>query len=74
MSKNVDKKYVVNTARNALIMPNNRPQMYLILQQRYFADTSKKVIQKTAEETGELIGNKIANEIEKVSRTLSQGS
>ena len=29
-------------------------------------NTSKKVIQKTAESTGDLIGNKIANRIRKV--------
>ena len=36
--------------------------------------TSKIVIQKTAEATGDLIGNKIADGITKVSKTLPQNS
>ena len=36
--------------------------------------TSKKVTQKTAEATGHLIGNKIANGITKVSRSLLQNN
>ena len=36
--------------------------------------TSKKVIQKTAETTGDLIGEKIADEIPKVSRASPQNS
>ena len=34
----------------------------------------KKAIQKTAEATGDLIGNKIADKITKVSNTLPQNS
>ena len=36
--------------------------------------TSKRAIQKTAEVTGDLIGNKIAEKITKVSRTSPQNS
>ena len=53
---------MVNIARN------------LLIQAKYstadaFKITSKRVIQKTAETTGDLIGNKIANTIKKVSRS-----
>ena len=46
----------------------------LLIQAKYsttdaFKITSKRVIQKTAETTGDLIGNKIANTIKKVSRS-----
>ena len=36
--------------------------------------TSKRVIQKTAEEPGDLIGNKIADKIKKVSKTSPQNT
>ena len=36
--------------------------------------SSKRVIQKTAEVTGELIGNKFADKITRVSKTLSQNN
>ena len=36
--------------------------------------SSKRVIQKTAEATGDLIGNKIANRITKVSKSLPQNN
>ena len=36
--------------------------------------TSKKLIKKKAEVTGDLIGNKIANRIRKVSKTSQQNS
>ena len=36
--------------------------------------SSKRVIQKTAEVTGDLIGNKFADKITRVSKTLSQNS
>ena len=35
---------------------------------------SKKVIQKTAEETGDLIGNKIADKITKILKTSQQNN
>ena len=36
--------------------------------------SSKRVIQKTAEATGDLIGNKIANEIKKLSKNSRQNN
>ena len=48
------KTWKENIARNFLIMLNN-------LQQMHSRTTSKRVIQKTAEETGDLIGNKISD-------------
>ena len=36
--------------------------------------SSKRVIQKTAEATGDLIGNKFADKITRVSKTLSQNN
>ena len=36
--------------------------------------SSKRVIQKTAEVTGDLIGNKFADKITRVSKTLSQNN
>ena len=53
---------VVNIVRNFLIVLNNLQQMHL------FKTTSKRVIKKTAKATGDLIGNKIANRITKVSQ------
>ena len=49
---------MINTAKNLLIMLNNLQEMLV----------SKRVIQKFAETTGHLIGNKIADRITKVSK------
>ena len=61
MGKNIGKvkTWAVNIARSFLIMLNNLQQMQLKL-------VSKRVIQKTAEATGDLIGNKIADKITKI--------
>ena len=53
---------MVNIARNLLIQAKHSTT-------DAFKITSKRVIQKTAETTGDLIGNKIANTIKKVSRS-----
>ena len=69
MSKNIGKKvktWVVNTARNFLIIPNNLPDVLKTI--------SKRAVQKTAEATGDLIGNEFADEIMKISRTSPQNS
>ena len=58
---------MVNIAKNFLIMRNNVQQMQLNILQ-------KKVIQKTAEATGGLIGNKIANKITKLSKNSQQNN
>ena len=58
---------MVNIAKNFLIMWNNLQQMQLNILQ-------KKFIQKTAEATGDLIGNKIANEIKKLSKNSRQNN
>ena len=58
---------VVNTAKNLLIMLNHLQQMHIkLLQKEYF--------KKTAEATGDLIGNKIADKITKVSRNSQQNN
>ena len=51
--------YTVNIVRNFLIMLNN-------LQQMQIKNTSKRVIQKRAEATGDVIGNIIAHKITKI--------
>ena len=51
--------YTVNIVRNFLIMLNN-------LQQMQIKNTSKRVIQKRAEATGDVIGNIIADKITKI--------
>ena len=56
---------MVNKAKNSL---NHAKQSATDL----LKTTSKRVIQKTAEATGDLIGNKIANRITKVSRSSLQ--
>ena len=56
---------MVNKAKNSL---NHAKQSATDL----LKTTSKIVIQKTAEATGDLIGNKIANRITKVSRSSLQ--
>ena len=58
---------MVNIAKNFLIMRNNVQQLQLNILQ-------KKVIQKTAEATGGLIGNKIANKITKLSKNSQQNN
>ena len=50
---------MVNTAKSFFIMLNN-------LQQNTLKTPSKRVIQKTAEVTNDLIGNQIVNKITKV--------
>ena len=40
----------------------------------HFKTASKRVIQKTAEVTGDLIGNKIADKITRVSKTPAKNS
>ena len=57
---------MVNTARNFLIIPNNLPDVLKTI--------SKRAVQKTAEATGDLIGNEFADEIMKISRTSPQNS
>ena len=52
-------------ARNCLIMLNNLPQIH-------FKTTSKRVIQKATEATGDLTGNKLANRIPKISNNAQQ--
>ena len=44
------------------------------MQQMQIKATSKRAVQKTAEATGDLIGNKIADKITNVSRGLPQNS
>ena len=51
--------YTVNIVRNFLIMLNN-------LQQMQIKNTSKRVIQKRAEATADVIGNIIAHKITKI--------
>ena len=51
---------MVNSGKKLLIMSKNLQQMHLKLQRR--------VLQKTAEATGDLIGNKISSKIRKVSK------
>ena len=51
--------YTVNIVRNFLIMLNN-------LQQMQIKNTSKRVIQKRAEATGDVIGNIIVHKITKI--------
>ena len=58
---------MVNIAKNFLIMCNNLQQMQLNILQ-------KKFIQKAAEATGDLIGNKIANKITKLSKNSQQNN
>ena len=53
---------MVNTTKNFLIMLNNLQQMHL------------KLLQETEEATGDLIGNKIANGITKVSKNSQQNN
>ena len=53
---------IVNIVKYLLIMLKNLIQMHSKL-------LEKKVIQKIGEATGDLIGNKIANSITKVSRS-----
>ena len=60
---------MVNTARNFLIKLNSLQQMHLKLLQK-----KKKTIQKTAEATSDLIGNKIVERITKVSKTSQQNN
>ena len=57
---------MLNTIKNFLIMLNN-------LQQTLEA-CSKRVIQKIAEATDELIGNKIADRVIKVSKNSEQNN
>ena len=53
---------MVNAARIFLIMLNNLQQMRL------------KLLQRTAEATGDLIGNKVADRITKVSKNSQQNN
>ena len=53
---------MVNTTKNFLIKLNNRQQMHL------------KLSNLKAEVTGDLIGNKIANRITKVSKNIQQNN
>ena len=50
-------------------MISNLPQMSQI-----FKNASKRVIHKTAQATGDLIGNKIANKITKVLKNSQQNN
>ena len=61
------KTEAVYIVRNFLIMLNNSQQIHI-------KTTSKKSNSKTVEATGDLIGNKIANRITKVSRSLLQNN
>ena len=69
MSKNIgenkSKNIMLKIVRIFLIMLNNLLQKHLKLRQ-------KKVTQKTAETTGDLIGNKIAKRITKISKSSPQ--
>ena len=58
---------MANIAKKFLIMLKNLQEMHLKLLQ-------KKVIQKTAEATGDLIGNKIADKIRKVLKCSQQNN
>ena len=58
---------MVNAAKNVLIMLKNLEQIHLKVLQ-------KGVIQETAETTGDLVGNEIANEIRKISKTSQQNN
>ena len=58
---------MVNTAKNFLIILIN-------LQTHALKTISRRVIQKTAETTGDLIRNKIANKITEVSRNSQQNN
>ena len=62
ISKNLSRKY-----RNFLIMLNN-------LATDALETASKRAIRKTSEATSDLNGNKIADRITKVSKTLPQNS
>ena len=57
---------MLNIAKNVLIMLNNLQQMYLKLLQE------EKLKKKTAEATGFLIGNKIANRTIQVQKTSQE--
>ena len=54
---------MANTAKNLLLIPNNLLQ-----------DALKRAIPKTAETTGDLIDNKIADKITKISKTSQQNN
>ena len=58
---------MVNTAKNFLITIDNLELMHL-------KTSSKRVIQKSVEATGDLICNKIANKITGVSKNLQQNN
>ena len=60
--KVIVKAWAVNTVRNFLIVLKNLQQMHLKLLQ-------KEQFKKTAEATGDIIGNKNADRITKVSKT-----
>ena len=63
IGKNVSKSFTINIVKNFWIMLNNLKQMCLKL-----AQCSKRVVQKTEEVTGDLIGNKIADKIKRCSK------
>ena len=61
-------KILVNIAKNFLIMLNNLQQTDTL------KTTSQRVIQETAETTGNLIDNKITGGITKVSKSWQQNN
>ena len=63
IGKNTSKSFTVNIVKNFWIMLNNLQQMRLKL-----AQCAKRVVQKTEEVTGDLIGNKIADKIKRCSK------
>ena len=57
--------YATKVAKNS---SNRYSQKLLDTAKKFTADASKRAIQKTAEATGDLIGNKIADKIASVSK------
>ena len=70
MGKTIGKniKILVNIAKNFLIMLNNLQQTDTL------KTTSQRVIQETAETTGDLIDNKITDRITKFSKSWQQNN
>ena len=68
-------EYWITCRKSTKIYKNNIHKIYLKTSERNgLKTTSKRVIQKAAEATDDLTGNKIGNKITKVSRTLPQNS
>ena len=68
MNKNVGKKLTKNLSSKYCPKPLDHAKQFAT---KAFKTASKRAIQKTAETTGDLIDNKTAERITKVSRNLS---